>query len=139
MSSKTYDLHVSSLINTNGGVIYAKKGNVTDIRGFIPSRSFGVNDEKMMVIDRGVYIVKFEETRFPEFDDPDCQMSLNQELLFNSSMSLTINNTPFMGQLIVFSPSQIEVGAKLATLTFTKKDVIIPETPVKVKKEKNNV
>lgn len=122
MVAKLIDLKVKGIIAVSGGVIYTNKPPITDIRGRVPSRfSPGIQEEKLIFLERGGYVVEFEE----DFSDKivkSLKWDLIQRNLFMSSMSLTVSINPFIGYLLVGAPSSIEVGATLAFLQIYEED-----------------
>lgn len=129
---EVYPLRVKGFININGGLIFKDKPSINDIRGWVPARfSPGMNEERLLSLDRGGYVVEFEDDLTAKIRGNYWELA--QANLFESSMALTLNLEPFKGYLVVNAPSQIEAGATIAYVRVFKKEA----TKAKTKKEKD--
>jgi hypothetical protein len=119
MLAKVLELHVNGIVQVNGGVVYKNQPMITDIRGRLPAKEGAVDNRKMFMVPSGSYVILFDEACPGDFsDDPNCLYILDQYDLMYAGMKLTLSPDKFIGYLEVTYASQIEVGAKLATLKY---------------------
>lgn len=125
------DLHVLSITRSFGGALNLNKPPSLTEERLVPIRTMPDNSKRFILEPTVGYIVSFRESVPPEIIEAGYTVwhSLNQPELIQLGAHLSLNWQPFEGFLMSSQPMTIEVGSKLATLSW---DVFTDEEEIDV-------
>jgi hypothetical protein len=129
------DLHISAITRSYGGALNLNKPpSITEER-LVPIRVMPDNSKRFMLEPTVGYIVSFRESVPAEIINAGYSVwfDLSQPDLIQLGAYMLLNWHPFEGFLLATQPMTIEVGSRLATVSW---DVFTDEEETDVTEEK---